>query len=534
MAARRGPDAGSFPHRVGGAVLPHLPHRDVEIVLLARRSRLGCGTRHRDRGRVHISRMRAVEMVLEHQLPVAVVGVLEHAARDLELAAGRAIDDVVERSARRPEELLQVRSARRGRGEDEAAVHSDAGDRLEFQFRNIFLVVSRFERHRDETPAAVVTPAVIRADEALDIAPSLGAYRGAAVRAAIHEHGDFMVFFLYDDDGFPPHAGGVVVAWRLDLAVVPQHQPGAAKDALHLEIEHPGVGIHRAVHAVRLHQHAEPLAAKHSLAVRRSHGAYGKGIAMSAIALEASGVKKVYLKNGRPLEVLDVERFAVREGEFITVIGPSGCGKSTFLHIMGGFIKAQGSIRVYGQEVSGPGPDRGMMFQEFALFPWRSVAGNIAWGLEAQGFPKGRIEETVSQYLEMMGLGEFRNHYPAELSGGMKQRVALARVLAFDPKVLLMDEPFGALDAQTRETMQEELTRLWERTGKTIVFVTHDIEEAVYLGDRVVVLTARPGRIREEVEIALPRPRDLTINKSIQCHEYRNYIWDLIRSESAR
>jgi NitT/TauT family transport system ATP-binding protein len=174
------------------------------------------------------------------------------------------------------------------------------------------------------------------------------------------------------------------------------------------------------------------------------------------------------------------------------------------------------------------------MFQEFALFPWRSVAGNIAWGLEAQGFPKDRIEETVRKYVEMMGLAEFHNHYPAELSGGMKQRVALARVLAFDPKVLLMDEPFGALDAQTRETMQEELTRLWERTGKTIVFVTHDIEEAVYLGDRVVVLTARPGRIREEVEIALPRPRDLTIKKSIQCHEYRNYIWDLIRSEAAR
>ena len=255
---------------------------------------------------------------------------------------------------------------------------------------------------------------------------------------------------------------------------------------------------------------------------------------MSAIALEASGVKKAYLKNGRPLEVLDVERFAVREGEFITVIGPSGCGKSTLLHIIGGFIKAQGSIRVYGQEVSGPGPDRGMMFQEFALFPWRSVAGNIAWGLEAQGLPKDRIEETVRKYVEMMGLGEFRNHYPAELSGGMKQRVALARVLAFDPKVLLMDEPFGALDAQTREAMQEELTRLWERTGKTIVFVTHDIEEAVYLGDRVVVLTARPGRIREEVEIALPRPRDLTVKKSVQCLEHRNYIWDLIRSESVK
>jgi NitT/TauT family transport system ATP-binding protein len=254
---------------------------------------------------------------------------------------------------------------------------------------------------------------------------------------------------------------------------------------------------------------------------------------LSAIALEASGVKKFYTKNGQRLEVLDVDRFAVREGEFITVIGPSGCGKSTFLHIVGGFIKAEGgSIRVYGQEVSGPGPDRGMMFQEFALFPWKTVAGNVAWGLEVQGVARGEIEVVVRKYLEMMGLADFRNHYPAELSGGMKQRVALARVLAFDPKVLLMDEPFGALDAQTREVMQEEVTRLWDRTGKTIVFVTHDIEEAVYLGDRVVVLTARPGRIREEVRIELPRPRELTIKKSAQCHEYRNYIWDLIRSES--
>jgi len=230
-----------------------------------------------------------------------------------------------------------------------------------------------------------------------------------------------------------------------------------------------------------------------------------------------------------------VERFSVREGEFVTVIGPSGCGKSTFLHIMGGFIKAEsGSIRVSGKEVSGPGPDRGMMFQEFALFPWRTVAGNIAWGLESQGLPKAEIDAVVGRYLEMMSLGDFRNHFPAELSGGMKQRVALARVLAFDPKVLLMDEPFGALDAQTRETMQEELTRLWERTGKTIVFVTHDIEEAVYLGDRVVVLTARPARVREEVRIALPRPRGLEVKKSVECLEYRNHIWDLIRSESVR
>jgi NitT/TauT family transport system ATP-binding protein len=252
------------------------------------------------------------------------------------------------------------------------------------------------------------------------------------------------------------------------------------------------------------------------------------------IALEAAQLRKVYVRNGTPLEVVDVERLTVREGEFITVIGPSGCGKSTLLHMIGGFIPADGgTVEVYGSRVSGPAPDRGMMFQEFALFPWKTVAGNVAWGLEAQRLPKEKIEQTVRKYLDMMGLWDFRHHLPAELSGGMKQRVALARVLAFDPKVLLMDEPFGALDAQTREVMQAELTLLWERTGKTVVFVTHDIEEAVYLGDRVVVLTARPARVKEEVKIALPRPRDLDIKKSIQCHEYRNYIWDLIRSESA-
>ena len=251
------------------------------------------------------------------------------------------------------------------------------------------------------------------------------------------------------------------------------------------------------------------------------------------IALEAAGVSKTYTKDGRSLAVLDVERFCVREGEFVTVIGPSGCGKSTLLHIMGGFIPADaGEIRVHGRLVRGPGPDRGMMFQEFALFPWLSVAGNVAWGLEVQGFPRKQIDETVTRYLALIGLAEFGSHYPGELSGGMKQRVALARVLAFNPEVLLMDEPFGALDAQTRETMQEELTGLWHSTGKTIVFVTHDIDEAVYLGDRVVVLSARPGRVREDVKIDLPRPRRLDVKKSPRCHEYRNYIWDLIRSES--
>jgi NitT/TauT family transport system ATP-binding protein len=255
---------------------------------------------------------------------------------------------------------------------------------------------------------------------------------------------------------------------------------------------------------------------------------------MSVVALEAVGLRKLYTKDGRQFPVLDLERFTAGEGEFITVVGPSGCGKSTFLHIVGGFIKPEaGSIRIYGREVDGPGPDRGMMFQEFALFPWRTVAGNVEWGLEVQGVPRAEREATVRKYLELMDLVEFCHHYPSEISGGMKQRVALARVLAFDPKVLLMDEPFGALDAQTREVMQEELTRLWERTGKTIVFVTHDIEEAVYLGDRVVVLTARPARVKEEVAIRLPRPRDITVKKSVACLEYRNHVWDLIRGEAA-
>ena len=210
---------------------------------------------------------------------------------------------------------------------------------------------------------------------------------------------------------------------------------------------------------------------------------------MATPALEVLGLRKSYHKNEQRLDILDVERFAAHEGEFITIIGPSGCGKSTFLHIMGGFIGADaGAIRVYGNEVTKPGPDRGMMFQEFALFPWKTVAGNVAWGLEAQGAPRAQTEEVVAKYLDLTGLAEFRNHYPAELSGGMKQRVALARVLAFDPKVLLMDEPFGALDAQTRETMQAEVMHIWERTKKTIVFVTHDFDEALKIGDRIAVL----------------------------------------------
>ena len=234
---------------------------------------------------------------------------------------------------------------------------------------------------------------------------------------------------------------------------------------------------------------------------------------MSAVALEASSVRKVYTRNGQPLAILDVERFSVREGELITVIGPSGCGKSTFLHILGGFIKSEGggSIRVYGEEVSGPGPDRGMMFQEFALFPWRTVAGNVAWGLETQGAPRAQIDATVDSYLQMMNLGDFRNHYPAELSGGMKQRVALARVLAIDPKVLLMDEPFSALDVLTAETLRTDLLDLWcegRMPISSILMVTHNIEEAVLMSDRILVFSSNPGRIVAEIKVELPQPRN--------------------------
>ena len=190
-----------------------------------------------------------------------------------------------------------------------------------------------------------------------------------------------------------------------------------------------------------------------------------------------------------------------------------------------------GEMLLDGKRVSSPGPDRGMLFQEFALFPWKSVAGNIGWALDVQGMPKEKIKEVTEHYLKLVGLGGFRDHFPGELSGGMKQRVALARMLAFEPRVLLMDEPFGALDAQTRELMQEELNSIWQQTRRTVLFVTHDIEEAVYLSDRVIVFTARPGRIKEQMQIDLPRPRGIEIKKSAEFMDYRNRIWDLLREE---
>jgi NitT/TauT family transport system ATP-binding protein len=172
-----------------------------------------------------------------------------------------------------------------------------------------------------------------------------------------------------------------------------------------------------------------------------------------------------------------------------------------------------------------------MLFQDFALFPWRSVAGNVGWALEVQGVPKTERLRICDKYLRLVGLAGFADAYPAELSGGMKQRVALARVLAFEPRVLLMDEPFGALDAQTRELMQEELNTIWQQTRNTVLFVTHDIEEAVYLSDRIIVFTARPGRLKQEIQIDLPRPRSIDVKKSTEFLCYRNQVWDALRAE---
>jgi NitT/TauT family transport system ATP-binding protein len=210
----------------------------------------------------------------------------------------------------------------------------------------------------------------------------------------------------------------------------------------------------------------------------------------------------------------------IAEGEFVSVLGPSGCGKSTLLYIVGGFVPpSSGMVHVKGKAVTGPGPDRGPVFQEFALFPWKTVLGNVMYGLLEQGVPKVEAEARARALIELVHLKGYENFYPKELSGGMKQRVAIARTLAYGPSILLMDEPFGALDAHTRTGMQHELLEIWERDRKTVLFVTHSVEEAVFLSDRVVVLTRSPGRIKTVIAIDLPRPRrraELLVDRSYQ------------------
>ena len=200
---------------------------------------------------------------------------------------------------------------------------------------------------------------------------------------------------------------------------------------------------------------------------------------------------------GRQVAALDNVSFEIGEREFVALLGPSGCGKSTLLYLVGGFLPVeQGAIRVEGKPVAGPGPDRGVVFQHFALFPWKTVRANVLYGLERLRMPRAEREARAQAMIDLVGLRGFEDSYPSQLSGGMKQRTAIARTLAFDPNILLMDERFGALDAQTRALMQTELLGIWQRTPKTVIFVTHDVQEAVYLADRIAVMSARPGRTR--------------------------------------
>jgi NitT/TauT family transport system ATP-binding protein len=221
-------------------------------------------------------------------------------------------------------------------------------------------------------------------------------------------------------------------------------------------------------------------------------------------------------------------------GEFLVLVGPSGCGKSTLLDLLGGLsTPSSGRILLDGKPISGPGLDRGIVFQQYALLPWRTARKNIEFGLEAKGLPAAVRRERAERYLELVGLKSFADRYPHELSGGMKQRVAIARSLAFDPEVLLMDEPFAALDAQTRESLQDELLRIWRTTGKTILFITHGIDEAIYLGQRVAVLTSRPGRIKNIVEVDIDRSAD-DVRSDAGFRAQRHHIWSLLRDEVER
>jgi NitT/TauT family transport system ATP-binding protein len=230
---------------------------------------------------------------------------------------------------------------------------------------------------------------------------------------------------------------------------------------------------------------------------------------MSATHIVVDHVSKVFQTGGRAVVALQDIELTIPQGQFVCLLGPSGCGKSTLLNAIAGFaLPSSGSILVDGAAVTAPGPARGMVFQEYALFPWMTVAENIAFGLQIKGLPKAQIAAVVDQLLAMLSLGDFRARYPKDLSGGMRQRVAIARVLALDSPIMLMDEPFGALDALTRRNLQDELLRLWAELKKTIIFVTHSIEEAIYLADRIVVMTYRPGTVKRDLMVELPRGRD--------------------------
>jgi NitT/TauT family transport system ATP-binding protein len=254
---------------------------------------------------------------------------------------------------------------------------------------------------------------------------------------------------------------------------------------------------------------------------------------MSASKIAVEGVSKQFDQAGNPVQALAKLNLAVSEGEFVSIVGPSGCGKSTLLYMLGGFIAADsGRMLVDGRPITGPGIDRGVVFQEYALFPWLTVFDNIAYGLRESRMTERDVRVTAERYITLIGLTGFENRFSRELSGGMKQRVALARTFAYEPSILLLDEPFGALDAQTREIMQDELLRLWRTTGKTVIMVTHDVSEAVYLSNRVCVMSQRPGRIVKEYTIDLDRStnrEEVVLSEAYTA--IRNDVWLAVRQQ---
>jgi NitT/TauT family transport system ATP-binding protein len=262
-------------------------------------------------------------------------------------------------------------------------------------------------------------------------------------------------------------------------------------------------------------------------------------IAGTAEKIAIRGLSRSYKKKGNT--ALRGERFfalknfnlEINRGEFITIVGPSGCGKSTLLDLLIGLSRPdEGQILIDGKPVNGPSFDRGIVLQGYALFPWRTVRRNVEFGLEIKGTPKKERREKSDRFIKLVELEGFENHYPYELSGGMQQRVAIARALAYDPEVLLMDEPFAAVDAQTRETMQDEILAIWEKTEKTVIFVTHNIEEAVGLADRVAVMSRQPGAVKAVVDVNLPRPRRIgEVRNTTDFNILSNHIWELLQDK---
>ncbi len=240
-------------------------------------------------------------------------------------------------------------------------------------------------------------------------------------------------------------------------------------------------------------------------------------------------------RRGEPVVALEEISLTVAEEEFLVIVGPSGCGKSTLLRLVAGLNEpTSGRILLDGREIEGPSADRGMVFQSYTLFPWLTVQRNVEFGLSLRGVPAAERRRIAGRFIAEVGLEGFEDAYPEQLSGGMRQRTALARALANDPEILLMDEPFGALDSQTRQLMQELLLRIWEHAHKTVLFITHDIDEAILLADRVLVMTARPGRIKKELAISLPRPRDISQLTSPAFMAYKREVLGLLHEEAVR